>query len=34
MSDEFDTKIPKIHKPKIDQLNRQIPPEAHTPMYN
>ncbi|PIY71769.1 hypothetical protein COY87_04430, partial [Candidatus Roizmanbacteria bacterium CG_4_10_14_0_8_um_filter_33_9] len=34
MSDEFDTKIPKIHKPKINQLNRQIPPEAHTPMYN
>lgn len=34
MPDEFDTKIPKIHKPKIDQLNRQIPPEAHTPMYN
>src|SRR3989338_211238 len=34
MPDEFDTKIPKIHKPKIDQLNRQIPPKAHTPMYN
>ena len=34
MPDEFDIKIPKIHKPKIDQLNRQIPPEAHTPMYN
>lgn len=34
MSDEFDTKIPKISKSKINQLNRQIPPEAHTPMYN
>ncbi|NQU83101.1 MAG: DNA adenine methylase [Parcubacteria group bacterium] len=34
MIDEFDTKIPTIKKPKIDHLNRQIPPEAHTPMYN
>lgn len=34
MNDEFDTKIPTIKRPKIDHLNRQIPPEAHTPMYN
>jgi len=34
MKDEFDIKIPKINKPKIDHLNRQIPPKAHTPMYN
>lgn len=35
MADEFDTKIPKIQKSKTTQhLNRQIPPEAHTPMYN
>jgi len=34
MPDEFDTKIPKIRKPRIDHLNRQIPPEAHTAMYN
>lgn len=34
MPDEFDTKIPQIQKPKFDHLNRQIPPEAHTPMYN
>lgn len=34
MNDEFDTKIPVIKKPKIDHLNRQIPPQAHTPMYN
>lgn len=31
---EFDTKIPVIKKPRIDHLNRQIPPEAHTSMYN
>lgn len=34
MSSEFDAKIPHINKPKIDHLNRQIPPKAHTPMYN
>jgi DNA modification methylase len=31
---EFDTKIPIIKKPRLDHLNRQIPPEAHTSMYN
>jgi adenine-specific DNA methylase len=31
---EFDTKIPTIQKLEINHLNRQIPPEAHTPMYN
>ena len=31
---EFDTKIPVIKKPRLNHLNRQIPPEAHTPMYN
>ena len=34
MADEFDTKIPTIKKPRIDHLNRQIPPQAHTSMYN
>lgn len=34
MSNEFETKIPSIQKPKLDHLNRQIPPHAHTPMYN
>jgi len=34
MPDEFETKIPRIRKPKIDHLNRQIAPLAHTPMYN
>lgn len=34
MSNEFDTKVPKIQQSKIDHLNRQIPPLAHTPMYN
>ena len=35
MTDEFDTKIPTLKKSKIAyHLNRQIPPEAHTPMYN
>jgi DNA modification methylase len=33
MSEE-ETKIPKIKKPRLDHLNRQIPPQAHTPMYN
>ena len=31
---EFETKIPTIEKSEINHLNRQIPPEAHTPMYN
>jgi len=31
---EFDTKIPIVEKPEINHLNRQIPPLAHTPMYN
>jgi 16S rRNA G966 N2-methylase RsmD len=31
---EFDTKIPIIKKPRLNHLNRQIPPEAHTSMYN
>jgi 16S rRNA G966 N2-methylase RsmD len=31
---EFDTRIPVIKKPRLNHLNRQIPPEAHTPMYN
>src|SRR3970040_1440966 len=34
MPDEMDTKIPIIVKPRLDHLNRQIPPEAHTPIYN
>ncbi len=31
---EFDTKIPTIEKSEVNHLNRQIPPQAHTPMYN
>ncbi|MGA2468268.1 MAG: DNA methyltransferase [Thermodesulfobacteriota bacterium] len=31
---EFETKVPTIEKTEINHLNRQIPPEAHTPMYN
>ena len=31
---EFDTRIPTVEKPEINHLNRQIPPLAHTPMYN
>ncbi len=31
---EFDRKITTVDKPRIIHLNRQIPPEAHTPMYN
>ncbi|MDP2860795.1 MAG: DNA adenine methylase, partial [bacterium] len=35
MVDEFDTKIPVIRKSRIkEHLNRQIPPLAHTAMYN
>ncbi|MDI7258869.1 MAG: DNA methyltransferase [Thermodesulfobacteriota bacterium] len=31
---EFDTKIPTIEKSEVNHLNRQIPPLAHTAMYN
>ncbi len=31
---EFETKIPIVKKPRLNHLNHQIPPEAHTPMYN
>jgi DNA modification methylase len=31
---EFEQKITEVKKPNFDHLNRQIPPEAHTPMYN
>jgi 16S rRNA G966 N2-methylase RsmD len=31
---EFDTKVPTVEKSGINHLNRQIPPLAHTPMYN
>src|SRR3989304_7553431 len=31
---EFDTKVPTIKKSEINHLNRQIPPESHTPMYS
>jgi DNA modification methylase len=31
---EFETKIPTIEKTEVNHLNRQIPPMAHTPMYN
>jgi DNA modification methylase len=31
---EFETKIPTIEKSELNHLNRQIPPSAHTPMYN
>jgi DNA modification methylase len=31
---EFETKISTIEKSEINHLNRQIPPLAHTPMYN
>ncbi|MEW6376032.1 MAG: DNA methyltransferase [Thermodesulfobacteriota bacterium] len=31
---EFETKIPVIEKSGLNHLNRQIPPLAHTPMYN
>src|SRR4030042_5018940 len=34
MKEEFKTKIPQIRKSNIAQLNRQIPPLAHSPMYN
>jgi DNA modification methylase len=31
---EFERKITEVKKPNFEHLNRQIPPEAHTPMYN
>ena len=31
---EFDTKIPTVERSEMNHLNRQIPPLAHTPMYN
>ena len=31
---EFDLKITAVEKTKIKHLDRQIPPKAHTPMYN
>jgi len=31
---EFDTKIPSVEKSEVNHLNRQIPPLAHTAMYN
>jgi len=31
---ELETKIPSIKKSELIHLNRQIPPLAHTPMYN
>jgi adenine-specific DNA methylase len=34
MKNEFEQKIPTVKKININHLNRQIAPEAHTPMYN
>jgi DNA modification methylase len=31
---EFEQRVSQIKKPEFKHLNRQIPPEAHTPMYN
>jgi len=31
---EFERKVPAVDEPAFEHLNRQIPPEAHTPMYN
>ena len=31
---EFERTVSKTKKPEFKHLNRQIPPEAHTPMYN
>src|SRR3990167_571340 len=31
---EFERTVSKTKKPEFNHLNRQIPPEAHTPMYN
>lgn len=30
---EFDTRVPTSKKSVVSHLNRQIPPEPHTPMY-
>ena len=32
--EEFESAVSEVKKPLLDHLNRQIPPEAHTPMYN
>ncbi|MBM2813282.1 MAG: hypothetical protein HW421_44 [Ignavibacteria bacterium] len=32
--DELNSKLPEVPQPSFEHLNRQIPPEAHTPMYN
>src|SRR3990167_9805179 len=34
ISKEFEQKVSKVKKPEFKHLNRQIPPEAHTSMYN
>jgi DNA modification methylase len=31
---EFECEISDVNQPVLEHLNRQIPPEAHTPMYN
>jgi len=31
---EFERKVTELKKPNFEHLNRQIPPEAHTSMYN
>ena len=31
---EFERTVSKTKKPEFNHLNRQIPPEAHTSMYN
>lgn len=31
---EFDTQVPAIKKSEVNHLNRQVPPLAHTAMYN
>lgn len=31
---EIETRIPKIREPRLNHLNRQIAPHAHTAMYN
>jgi 16S rRNA G966 N2-methylase RsmD len=34
MLSEFKTTLSPFHKSAVTHLNRQIPPQAHTPMYN
>ncbi|MDI6766425.1 MAG: DNA methyltransferase [Bacteroidota bacterium] len=34
ISKEFQQTVPQVNKPNLKHLNRQIPPEAHTSMYN